>query len=288
MSGDEQKVHFIGGLPRAGSTLLCNVLAQNPRFHATATSGILAVLLNTRNQWHNIMEFRAMSEAESEQAKLGVLHGILHGYFRHIDRPVCFDKSRGWPGFIELAAAITGQTPKLIIPVRDLRDVLSSFEKLYRKTCGTRQTSQEAGAFFENRTVAGRCNYLCKQDQVVGVAVTHIKDLIARGWAKDKNKSVMFVDYDRFTRYPAKVIKELYEFLEEPVYAHDFENVKQVTQEDDLIWLFRDLHTIRAKIEPQEPDHEEILGVDLCKMYEPEARFWETKKERELRKRAEE
>ena len=33
--------HFISGLPRSGSTLLANLLAQNPRFHSTATSGIL-------------------------------------------------------------------------------------------------------------------------------------------------------------------------------------------------------------------------------------------------------
>ena len=33
-------VHFVSGLPRAGSTLLMNLLAQNPKVHATATSGL--------------------------------------------------------------------------------------------------------------------------------------------------------------------------------------------------------------------------------------------------------
>ncbi len=33
-------IHFVSGLPRAGSTLLMNVLAQNPRIHSTATSGL--------------------------------------------------------------------------------------------------------------------------------------------------------------------------------------------------------------------------------------------------------
>lgn len=38
---EAKKYYFISGLPRSGSTLLANILAQNPRFHATATSGIL-------------------------------------------------------------------------------------------------------------------------------------------------------------------------------------------------------------------------------------------------------
>ena len=32
--GAEQTIHFISGLPRAGSTLLAALLKQNPRFHA--------------------------------------------------------------------------------------------------------------------------------------------------------------------------------------------------------------------------------------------------------------
>jgi sulfotransferase len=29
-----QKMHFISGLPRSGSTLLAGILRQNPQFHA--------------------------------------------------------------------------------------------------------------------------------------------------------------------------------------------------------------------------------------------------------------
>jgi len=31
----EKQVFFISGLPRSGSTLLCNILAQNPEFFVT-------------------------------------------------------------------------------------------------------------------------------------------------------------------------------------------------------------------------------------------------------------
>ncbi|WP_369126306.1 sulfotransferase [Methylocucumis oryzae] len=43
-------IYFLAGLPRSGSTLLANLLAQNPLITATATSGVidlLAALINT-------------------------------------------------------------------------------------------------------------------------------------------------------------------------------------------------------------------------------------------------
>jgi sulfotransferase len=46
-------VHFISGLPRAGSTLLSAILAQNPRFHASIISlvaGFFKVLSHEMSQ----------------------------------------------------------------------------------------------------------------------------------------------------------------------------------------------------------------------------------------------
>ena len=37
MPGERKTIHFIAGMPRAGSTILGNILAQNPRFHVTPT-----------------------------------------------------------------------------------------------------------------------------------------------------------------------------------------------------------------------------------------------------------
>ncbi len=41
------KVHFLGGLPRAGSTLLMNLLGQNPKFTVTPTSGLLELIIES-------------------------------------------------------------------------------------------------------------------------------------------------------------------------------------------------------------------------------------------------
>ena len=96
-------LYFISGLPRSGSTLLCNILLQNPKFHVTATSGLLDVLYNVRNQWNNLIEFQTASKQWSDATQLRVLQSIISGYFGDVTKPIIFDKSRGWLAYIELA-----------------------------------------------------------------------------------------------------------------------------------------------------------------------------------------
>jgi sulfotransferase len=43
-----QKIFFQSSLPRAGSTLLQNVMGQNPDFYVTPTSGVLELVYAAR------------------------------------------------------------------------------------------------------------------------------------------------------------------------------------------------------------------------------------------------
>ena len=67
-------------------------------------------------------------------------------------------------------------------------------------------------------------------------------------------------------------MERVYEYLGLPFYQHDFNNVEQVTFEDDSVHGL-DLHTIRSKVEPVKDDSEEILGKSLCKKLDG-TEFW--------------
>jgi sulfotransferase len=121
----QKKYHFIAGLPRSGSTLLASILAQNPRFHASGTSGIMDVMFNVRNVWDNLIEFKA---TPNEEGKKRVLGGILESYYSDIDKPIVFDKCRGWLQYVEMAEYAMGEKAKILVPVRDMRDVVASFK----------------------------------------------------------------------------------------------------------------------------------------------------------------
>jgi len=248
-----KQIFFVSGLPRAGSTLLMNLLGQNPRFAVTATSGLLDIMFTVRNVWEQMPEFQAHPD---DEAKRRVLQGILEGYYSGVPQPVVFDKSRGWLAHLEMAEHVMGQAPKVLVPVRHLPDVLASFEKLFRVTSRISQAPGEAQNYFRFQTIQGRCEYWMQGDQAVGLAYNRIRDAIARG----HRAQMHFVSYERFTTNPLQTIRGIYAFLGQEPFEHDFQNVKQITWEDDGIHGYKGLHDIRSRIEPAVSQAQGILG----------------------------
>jgi sulfotransferase len=255
--------NFISGMPRSGSTLLCNVLAQNPDIEATATSGILDVLFSIRNGWNEHIEFKAMDSLQRDVKLLNVLRSVLCGYFEDVNKPYIFDKSRGWLAYIEMAEAILQRPIKILVPVRDIRDILASFEKLWRDNAATSQMKLEQEKYFDYQSVEGRCRALVEGSAPVGLAYNRIKDAIHRGY----RHYMHFVRYEQLTSNPEKTMHKVYDFLEIPYFEHDFQNVVQVTVEDDSVHGYKDLHTIRPVVTPQAPKWPLFLG-DVAKAYE--------------------
>jgi sulfotransferase len=198
----DKTIYFLAGLPRSGSTLLANILAQNPRFHVTPTSGIIDMLVNVRNHWDQNDAFRAMERRKSETVKERVLRAMLQAYFADVPQPVCLDKNRYWSEFLEMAAVLVGarERVKVLVTVRDLRDVLASFELLYRRTSGLGQLPQEAGMALKFKTALGRVEVFADDAQPVGRAYNAIRDAVTRGW-RDR---MCFIAHLRFPRRGAR------------------------------------------------------------------------------------
>jgi sulfotransferase len=200
------------------------------------------------------------------------MHAALESYH---DAPaskhaVVFDKSRGWLGQLELAEAALGRKAKVLLCVRDLRDVLASFEKLWRRNAAFWGQDHEQHHYAEWQTVAGRCEIMMRPNMVVGGAYRIIRRALATGF-RDR---LFFVEFEQFTANPALVMRAVYDFLGEPHFAHDFENVEQVTTEDDFTHGIPGLHNIRSKITPVEPQWPVYLG-DAAARYEAFNRLWQ-------------
>lgn len=238
-------------MPRSGSTLLANVLAQNPKFHVTPTSGLSELVFGIHQFWKSNPVIKA---SETPQKQLSIINDLFQSYHRDTDRPIVFNKSRGWASKIELVENVLGHSIKILTTTRRITSILASLEKLYRKEIKNIESPMENNS--QMQTLEGRLSVWTSQDGLVGSSFNSIRDAVMRG----HREKFHFIDFEQFTNRPETAIRFVYDFLDEEYFEHDFDNVSQYTKENDAEHGFTDLHTIRKKIEPVKDDSKEILG----------------------------
>jgi sulfotransferase len=92
----------------------------------------------------------------------------------------------------------------------------------------------------------------------IGPSLEWLFEAVHQGY----DKNILFIKFEDFTINPEKEIKRVYDYLELPYYQHDFENVEQLTKENDVIHgIFGD-HTIQRKVRPVPDDYITILGKE--------------------------
>lgn len=241
-----ENIFFVSGLPRSGSTLLMNLLGQNPNHYVTPTSGLIELFVRIKNQWKDCLEFKAEGYDKVKPRVEGSLGGILTGYFRKelAEDKVCFDKSRGWLQYIEDVENCLGRKIKVLVTVRDPRDILASFEKLYRNR-GIEYHYPVGKEFFQAQTVVGRAENLLLDGSVVGITINRLRDAILRG-VRDR---LVLIPYHSLTNHPKETLNAIHNQLGLEPFDYDPDNVDQITVEDDLVHGI-DLHKIQSKVLP--------------------------------------
>ena len=249
-----QKIFYNASLPRAGSTLLQNVMMQNPDIYSTPTSGVGELLLSARTIYSSGDAFKAQDPEEMKKAFSGFCKGGIYGYFNSItDRPYVLEKSRAWLGnrsFINFFE----ENPKIIVMVRDIRSIFSSMEKNFRKN-PHKDPMIVNGAELKNMTTPARIDHFSVSPPI-GPSLEWLFESVHQGYDKD----IHFIKFEDFSIDPETEIKKVYNYLNIPYFKHDFENVQQLTQENDVIHgIFGD-HKISPKVRPIPEDYIDILG----------------------------
>lgn len=253
-----EKIFFNASLPRAGSTLLQNVMMQNPQIYSTPTSGVIEFLLAARTIYSTGDAFKAQEPSTMEAGFQGFCKSGLYGFFNSItDRPYVLDKNRGWAGNFRFANFIE-PNPKVVVMVRDLRGIFSSMEKNYRKN-PHKDPLIVNGAQLQNMNADSRLKHFSVAPPI-GPTMEWLYDAAQQGY----DSHFHYIRFEDFTTNPENEIQRLYSYLDIPYFQHDFDNVIQYTHENDIIHgIFGD-HQIHPKIEPQPIDYISILGFKNC------------------------
>ena len=251
------KFTTLAGLPRSGSTLLLNILAQNSGIQVSGTSGLIELLISARNSYTTSLNINAQPKDEMDERFKRFCKWAIDGWSSYYSCSVYIDKNRGWPKYFEFLESV-GVEPKMVITIRDIRAIASSMEKLYRKNTLRIDPSQWNNK--SHNTVDDRVRFWLGEG-LIGEAGDQIKDLINRNLIN----RVHIVKYEDLTSDPEKVLMEILTFMEIEYYEFNLGNIEQITQEDDRLHGIPDLHNIRPVLSPVEEDWNSIIGVDLSK-----------------------
>lgn len=251
---------FNSSMPRACSTLLQNLLSQRPDVDVTGTDGSLELLYAAKGNFASDPTFKAMGQEKALAAWRGFCRGGLEAYAAAISSKenLCI-KSRGIGIHYDWYSAFMGQPIKVICLVRDLRAILSSMEKIYRKSSET-HSNRISHANMSGTTTAKRTIDLL-HSQPVGLALERFHDMLLRG-ILDKCLVVRAEDLSSNTQQEMNRISH---YLGLPTYTHDTRNVPCTVQEDDDAYgMGVALHQTRPSVTPLAADFQDILGVGLC------------------------
>ena len=252
-----KNIHLIAGLPRSGSSLLCNILNMNPNFYATSTSPMVDILRNIRTTFSHNPTFKTHNRLEEFDSMRKGMKGFINGFYE--DKNIVFDKSRGWTTNLMLLDEILGhKNTKVIWTYRDPIDVVSSIEKRHRETILLESIDEPN---FDFSTLEKRVEHFIGDGGLVGRPVKLLEDIKKMGYSN----RILIVKYKDLTENPQLILNQIHEFLGEENYNYNknnFTDLKQTIFEMDSYYNYKFMHDIiEGKIFYKK--HENILTTDL-------------------------
>lgn len=227
---------FLSGLPRTGSTLLSSILSQNPQIHSEGHSQVCQLMWHTYissankdlNNWNE-----DILVAERQKSIANIISSLIDLYYFDVNKTFVLDKCRTWtlPGNVTLLKNYVTNTPKILVLLRPVEEIVSSFVQLRKKN-----QWDESSLYV---------NLLSDKDPML----SSIDGIIS---AKENNHGeFLFVQYDDIVYDTKKTLSTIYDFCEWPKYEHDFTNITRPFVQNDEVYDLVGLHDVRKTVEKQ-------------------------------------
>jgi len=241
------KPNFIGvtGLPRAGSTLLCQLLAQHPDIQCEGHSSPLCnTLLGIRRMISDDQFFLSQLDHsfDASYAHLAdAMKGFLRGWNQDCKKKAVVDKNRAWLHCIELLLHIEPEA-KLVVCIRELGQIYGSIEAQHQRTILVDFIDHLA-----DYDRFGRADTLFAKDKAIGaplISLHAVPDL-----PKHVQERLYFVRFEDLVANPVACMSHLYTWLGMPSFEINPEKlVRMATQESDSHYRMKYLHNQSDRI----------------------------------------
>jgi len=272
MARSYKQYFFISGLPRSGNSLISAILNQNPNFHSPPSSPVLNTMIQIEQTLAADPNFNAYPKPM--QANL-IIGSVINNWYRDIEAPVIFDKNILWLNHFSYITGYLDQKPKIICPVRNLDEILASFIRLIENNKPINDNGRLN--FIDEHLVRNnmpinndnRCLALSSNGPV-GQAYSSFKYAFEKGF----NEHMLLIEYDDLISDTEKVFKDIYEFIEQPYFAHSFSNIStDQIDNSESIYGISDMNKIRPTIQNQKINVDEFLSENIRNLAKG-SEFW--------------
>lgn len=239
---------FVGvaGLPRAGSTLLCQLLAQHPEIDCEGHSSPLCNALLMLRRFLSDDEFMlAQLDAQFDRSYANLrnaMRGFLQGWHADTGKAAVVDKNRGWLHGIELLLHLDPEA-RLLIPIRELGQIYGSIEAQHQETILLDFADHLAD--FDR---LGRADQLFAGDKVIGAPLASIRAV--GDLPQEVRNRLYFVKFEDLMRDPTGVMTGIFVWLGLSPHEIDWKRLAVEPHESDSHYRFKYPHRRRPLLTP--------------------------------------
>tara|TARA_B100000579_G_scaffold163247_1_gene132579 strand:- start:1 stop:720 length:720 start_codon:yes stop_codon:yes gene_type:complete len=210
---------------------------------------------------NEVSEFIALEKDVLHKSYINFLRQGVKGWYEEMtDKPIVFSKARTWSEWFPTTFAIDPESKYLVI-LRDLRDIICSFESLLWK-----YPEVAYGDRFYQETFEKRMETYCTDGtSLLGRPLHMLPHLIE---VAEKNPNSFFLcKHEHFNEKPRETLQMIYQWLGEPNFEHDLDNIPEPDyKENDTTYRSLVSHKIRTKLEKLEPRWPKVMTEQQSKV----------------------
>ena len=171
----KKKILYVTGLPRAGSTLLCQILGHHPDIYSPVHSSPLCqTLIGLRHNLSDSEFLLAQMDKEFDlvyQRLINAFRGFINGWFEETEQAWVVDKNRGWLNHLEIVHLLDPNF-RMLVCVRELGQIYGSIEAQHQKTL-----MLDFPDHLANLSKAARAKKLFAEEGVIGSCLQAMEGL---------------------------------------------------------------------------------------------------------------
>jgi len=206
-----KQIVYVTGLPRSGSTLICQLLGMHEDVYSIGHSSPLASILEhfrTNISGNPFLLGQLDVDFDLTYNRLkNALKGLINGWFEETDKNIVVDKNRAWLGMVQTVSSLDNGY-KMIVCIRDLIQLYGSIDTQHKNTILLSFADNTS-----NNSSWYRADTLFTPTGVIGGPIRAIENLQDIGPGFNTLNNIYFMQYEKLILDTENELNKICTFL---------------------------------------------------------------------------